>query len=114
MLAAIVLQEYTREEAAACFGISMAQTERRYTAALDALSQVLLERELLPAVWQGTETEPGDGTEPLVESRQLPPRKPPASVGMPGVQRRSVAGASVMMRPGAGPAGRDPQGEEAG
>ncbi len=104
ILAAIVLQEYTREEAAACCGISLAQAQRRYTAALDALSQVLLERELLPAVWKDAGTDRGDGAGATVEAEQWPPRKPPQSArpaDMRAPQRRAPR-ASAMMQPGAG------------
>jgi hypothetical protein len=77
IVAGVILLEYSIPEAALRLGITVQRAERRYAAALDALSSVLLEVGLLNRIFsQGTAQEIVDPI-PLQVSA---PRKPPASV----------------------------------
>jgi len=78
IIAGVILLDYSIPEAALRLGITVQRAERRYAAALDALSSVLLEVGLLRPVFTGRETSN------LVDSPRpeetLVPRKPPVSV----------------------------------
>jgi len=75
IIAGVILLDHSLPEAALHLGITVQRAERRYGAALDALSTVLLEVGLLrPIFGQGT-TEDQD-----ISSEVLAPRKPPVSV----------------------------------
>lgn len=74
IIARVALQEHTQAEAAKILGCTQRMVERRYPEALDALSHLLLEKNLLQTADRGPRTrqscaDPG-----------LPPRKPVARV----------------------------------
>jgi hypothetical protein len=78
IIAGVVLLEYSIPEAALRLGITVQRAERRYSAALDSLSAVLLEVGLLrPLLLPGDAQDKGKAVEP---GGTLPPRKPPLSV----------------------------------
>lgn len=78
IIAGVVLLEYSIPEAALRLGITAQRAERRYAAALDSLSAVLLEVGLLrPVFASGEAPQPDHDVEP---AEQLPPSKPPRSV----------------------------------
>jgi hypothetical protein len=75
IIAGVVLLEYSIPEAALRLGITVQRAERRYAAALDSLSAVLLEVGLLRQVFTTDETpEPGE------EAPPVPSGKPPCAV----------------------------------
>jgi len=79
IIAGVILIEYSIPEAALRLGITVQRAERRYAAAIDSLSAVLLEVGLLRPVFASGEdgdNQP-DSTQPAA---LLPPRKPPVSV----------------------------------
>jgi hypothetical protein len=74
LIARVALQEHTQAEAAKILGCTQRTVERRYPEALDALSHVLLQKNLLrsaerPGRARQSDADPG-----------LPPRKPVARV----------------------------------
>ena len=78
IVAGVILLDYSVPEAALRLGITVQRAERRYAAALDSLSSVLLEVGLLRPVFS-----PGDEDNPdysIHPEDALPPRKPPVSV----------------------------------
>ncbi|HVJ04943.1 MAG TPA: hypothetical protein VM578_04690 [Candidatus Saccharimonadales bacterium] len=79
IIAGVVLLEHSVPEAALRLGITVQRAERRYAAALDSLSAILLEVGLLRPVFNtGEEAENRSyPTEPA--SAALPPKKPPVS-----------------------------------
>jgi len=77
IIAGVVLLEYSVPEAALRLGITVQRAERRYAAALDALSAALLEVGLLRPVFTLAES---DTLNPSLRSAEgLPPKKPPVS-----------------------------------
>jgi hypothetical protein len=70
IIAAVILLDHSIPEAALRIGITVQRAERRYCAALDALSAVLLEVELLRPVFNSAEQQPQE---------ILAPKKPPSS-----------------------------------
>jgi hypothetical protein len=81
IIAGVILLDYSIPEAALRLGITVQRAERRYAAALDSLSAVLLEVGLLRRIFTTGEADaqphsgPRDSAQPA-----LPPRKPPVSV----------------------------------
>jgi hypothetical protein len=75
IIAGVILLDYSLPEAALRLGITVQRAERRYSAALDSLSAVLLEVELLRPVFQTGEEE--DSGYSLRPANPLPPKKPP-------------------------------------
>jgi hypothetical protein len=74
IIAGVVLLEHSVPEAALRLGITVQRAERRYAAALDALSSALLEVGLLRPVFTSAE---GDNPNPSLRSAEgLPPKKP--------------------------------------
>ncbi len=78
IIAGISLLEYSIPEAALRLGITVQRAERRYAAALDSLSVILLEVGLLRPVF--TSGEEDDPAGPSASAESLPPRKPPLPV----------------------------------
>ncbi len=78
IIAGVILLDYSIPEAALRLGITVQRAERRYAAALDSLSAVLLEVGLLRPVFASSEA--GDEHDPTQPAALLPPRKPPVSV----------------------------------
>jgi hypothetical protein len=77
IIAGVILLDYSIPEAALRLGITVQRAERRYAAALDALSAILLEVGLLRPVFAAGDE---DSTErPPRQSEALPPKKPPVS-----------------------------------
>ena len=77
IIAGVILLDYSIPEAALRLGITVQRAERRYAAALDSLSAVLLEVGLLrPVFTSGDEDNPGYSIHP---EDALPPKKPPVS-----------------------------------
>ncbi len=77
IIAGVILLDYSIPEAALRLGITVQRAERRYAAALDALSAVLLEVGLLrPVFTSDDEDNPGYSIHP---EDALPPKKPPVS-----------------------------------
>jgi hypothetical protein len=75
IIAGVILLDYSLPEAALRLGITVQRAERRYAAALDALSTVLLEVGLLRSIFN---TDPEDN--PDTSGDALPQRQPPGSV----------------------------------
>jgi hypothetical protein len=74
IIAGVILLDYSLPEAALRLGITVQRAERRYAAALDALSGILIEVGLLSGIFSHeTSEDPALGEE-------LPPRKPPVAV----------------------------------
>ncbi len=78
IIAGVIMLDYSIPEAALRLGITVQRAERRYAAALDSLSAVLLEVGLLRPVF--TSGDPGDEHDSTQPAALLPPRKPPVSV----------------------------------
>jgi hypothetical protein len=78
IIAGVILIEYSIPEAALRLGITVQRAERRYAAALDSLSVILLEVGLLRPVF--TSGEEDDPSGPSATAESLPPRKPPLPV----------------------------------
>jgi hypothetical protein len=78
IIAGVILLDYSIPEAALRLGITVQRAERRYAAALDSLSAVLLEVGLLRRIFTTTEAE--NQSDSLQPGTTLPPRKPPVSV----------------------------------
>jgi hypothetical protein len=77
IIAGVILLDYSIPEAALRLGITVQRAERRYAAALDSLSAVLLEVGLLRPVFTDAD---GDNINAAASGDILPPRKPPLSV----------------------------------
>jgi hypothetical protein len=93
IIAGVALLEYSIPEAALRLGITVQRAERRYAAALDALSAILIEVGLLRRVFTAGDEYEQDELPVRIES--LPPRKPPLPV------RIEVQGAIHRQAPGA-------------
>jgi hypothetical protein len=77
IIAGVIMLDYSIPEAALRLGITVQRAERRYAAALDSLSAVLLADGLLRRIFTTGEA----GQEDAVQPRPtLPPKKPPVSV----------------------------------
>jgi len=76
IVAGVILLEYSIPEAALRLGITVQRAERRYAAALDALSTVLLQVGLLTPIFSHDTAQKNVDPIPLQASA---PRKPPAS-----------------------------------
>jgi hypothetical protein len=76
IIAGVILIEHSIPEAALRLGITVQRAERRYYAALDSLSAVLLEVGLLRRIFTG---EAEDAHRSIPSGTTLPPRKPPVS-----------------------------------
>jgi hypothetical protein len=74
LIARVALQEHTQAEAAKILSCTQRMVERRYPEALDALSYVLLRRNLLETAERGGRRQRPQGV------AGLPPRKPVARV----------------------------------
>ncbi len=81
IIAGVILLDHSIPEAALRLGITVQRAERRYYAALDSLSAVLLEAGLLRPIFTGETKEQSGEAEAQRHSIQpgtaLPPRKPP-------------------------------------
>ncbi|PSH04992.1 MAG: hypothetical protein CXZ00_04430 [Acidobacteria bacterium] len=77
IIAGTVLLEYSVPEAALRLGITVQRAERRYAAALDSLSKILLESNLLSPVFSGCDED--DQDLPGGRADTLPPKKPPVA-----------------------------------
>lgn len=77
IIAGVILLDYSIPEAALRLGITVQRAERRYAAALDSLSSVLLEVHLLRPVFSSGEADGADGPAQFAET--LPPKKPPVA-----------------------------------
>lgn len=75
IVAGVILLDYSLPEAALRLGITVQRAERRYAAALDALSTVLLEVGLLRPIFNADPEEDAD-----CSFDALPQRRPPGSV----------------------------------
>jgi hypothetical protein len=79
IIAGVILLDYSVPEAAQRLGITVQRAERRYAAALDSLSAILLEVGLLRRIFPTGEA--ADRPEPETPlPTPLPPKKPPVSV----------------------------------
>jgi len=78
IIAGVILLDYSIPEAALRLGITTQRAERRYAAALDILSAVLLEVGLLRRVFPTGDQE--SNPKPVSSGAILPPRKPPLPV----------------------------------
>ncbi len=78
IIAGVVLLEYSVPEAALRLGITVQRAERRYAAALDSLSAILLEVGLLRPVFD-TGEEAENCSHATESASALPPKKPPVS-----------------------------------
>ncbi len=100
IIAGVILLEHSIPEAALRLGITVQRAERRYSAALDALSAVLLEVGLLRRIFTG---EAEDAHHSVQSGTTLPPRKPPVSVRIeapvPAHQQASNGQASITETP---------------
>jgi len=74
IIAGVILLDYSIPEAALRLGISVQRAERRYAAAVDTLSAILLESGLLRPISGPVQEEADD---PDICADALPPRKPP-------------------------------------
>jgi hypothetical protein len=74
IIAGVILLDYSLPEAALRLGITVQRAERRYAAALDALSGILLEVGLLSGIFSH------DTSEDPALGEEFPPRKPPVAV----------------------------------
>jgi hypothetical protein len=74
IIAGVILLDYSLPEAALRLGITVQRAERRYAAALDALSGVLLEVGLLSSIFGH------DASDDPALDGEFPPRKPPVAV----------------------------------
>jgi hypothetical protein len=79
IVAGVILLDYSLPEAALRLGITVQRAERRYAAAMDALSTVLLEVGLLRSIFNA---DPED--DPDASGDALPQRQPPGSVQFAG------------------------------
>jgi hypothetical protein len=79
IIAGVILLDYSIPEAALRLGISVQRAERRYAAAVDALSRILLEAGLLRSISSPLEEsmEEEDTEQAILSDDVLPPRKPP-------------------------------------
>jgi hypothetical protein len=75
IVAGVIMLDYSIPEAALRLGITVQRAERRYAAALDALSCVLLEVGLLRALPSGGESVHEDESEAQLPSRKAPERE---------------------------------------
>lgn len=73
IVAGVLLLEYSIPEAALRLGITVQRAERRYAAALDALSEALLEAGLLRPVFESSEAE-----DRVTKTARRPPLRTPA------------------------------------
>jgi hypothetical protein len=78
IVAGVILLDYSLPEAALRLGITVQRAERRYAAALDSLSSVLLEVGLLRPVFTNSQTQ--DRPDSPRPANIPAPRKPPVSV----------------------------------
>ncbi len=78
IIAGVILLDYSIPEAALRLGITVQRAERRYAAALDSLSAVLLEVGLLRRIF--TTGEASGQPDSAQSGTTLPPKKPPVSV----------------------------------
>jgi len=93
IIAGVILLDYSIPEAALRLGITVQRAERRYAAALDSLSAVLLEVGLLrPVFTAGDEDNPGYSIYP---EDALPPKKPPVSVRIDAQAYRQSSPAKI-------------------
>lgn len=77
IIAGVILLDYSIPEAALRLGITVQRAERRYSAALDSLSAILLEVGLLrPVFCTGEAENHACSTNP---ADKLPPKKPPVA-----------------------------------
>lgn len=77
IIAGVILLDYSVPEAALRLGITVQRAERRYAAALDSLSSVLLEVQLLRPVFSSGDADASD--DPAGFAETLPPKKPPVA-----------------------------------
>jgi hypothetical protein len=77
IVAGVILLDYSIPEAARRLGITVQRAERRYAAALDSLSAILLEVHLLRPVFTTGDEADQDYTADLAQT--LPPKKPPVA-----------------------------------
>lgn len=95
IIAGVILLDYSIPEAALRLGITVQRAERRYAAALDALSAVLLEVGLLrPVFTSGDEDDPAYAIYP---QDAMPPKKPPfsAPIGTPAADHCQSSPAKI-------------------
>jgi hypothetical protein len=78
IIAGVTLLEYSIPEAALRLGITVQRAERRYAAAMDSLTAILLEVGLLRPVF--TSGEENDQNDLPARGESLPLRKPPLPV----------------------------------
>lgn len=77
IVAGVILLDYSIPEAALRLGITVQRAERRFAAAQDSLSTILLEVGLLRPIFSASEEEnPGYAVQP---EDALPPKKPPVA-----------------------------------
>jgi hypothetical protein len=77
IIAGVVLLDYSVPEAALRLGITVQRAERRYAAALDSLTAILLEVGLLRPLFNANDDEAQLNASSAEDS--LPPKKPPVS-----------------------------------
>ncbi len=96
IIAGVILLDHSIPEAALRLGITVQRAERRYSAALDSLSAVLLEVGLLRRIFTGQAEDAHHSIQP---GTALPPKKPPVSVRIeapvPAHQQASNRQASI-------------------
>lgn len=92
MIAGVSLLEYSIPEAAMRIGVTVQRAERRYNAAIDSLSAILLETGLLRRLKNpGAEEDlPDDSREQQELAPKLPPRREP-QLDMPAARRACQA-----------------------
>lgn len=88
IIAGVILLDYSISEAALRLGITVHRARRRYAAALDSLSALLLEVGLLRPVFTGSDEENPDYS--IHPEDALPPRKPPVSARIDARPRSSL------------------------
>lgn len=81
IVAGVILLDHSIPEAARRLGITVQRAERRYAAALDSLSAVLLEVGLLRRIFTDEAQDPHRSSQPGTTEpvAALPPKKPPVS-----------------------------------
>ncbi len=82
IIAGVILLEHSIPEAALRLGITVQRAERRYSAALDSLSSVLLEAGLLRRIFDSeaeADAKSEDANHSIQPRAALPPKKPPVS-----------------------------------
>lgn len=93
IIAGVILLDHSLPEAALRLGITVQRAERRYAAALDALSSVLLEVGLLRPIFN-----PDASEDPDVPVEAFTPRKPPISVRLEDQVPLQRQGSTTEMR----------------